>query len=56
MKTEELLNKSLDNKDIAIECMYKLWNLGIANNDMMDEIRARIDERYANAKYDSDPF
>jgi hypothetical protein len=51
-----LLEKTLENKELAINTMYQLWNLGIATTDMMDEIRAKIDKRYENAKSEFEPF
>lgn len=51
-----LLEKTLENKQSALDAIYLLWNLGIANVDIMDEIRDRIEKRYKNAKSEFEPF
>lgn len=46
----ETLNITEENMNRAISAMYELWKLGIANCDMMDELKARIIERYKTLK------
>lgn len=43
-----LLDKTEVNKESAISAMFILWRLGVANVNMMDDIKKAIDERYSN--------